>query len=166
MDSGGTSTILCSCDNRRLALRSLVICYAPGDEAPVGRLAEYLRANLSVEITFDTGLPLTDAVERAVSAPFALVLFSTASVPQVWTRSEWERAFLQASGDMGCNLAFGLLDACRFPEVLRRERFFDFTADFIGASRLVKQWLLRPEAAPQVVSGLPRCSWENSWERR
>ncbi len=136
-----------------MALRSLIICHAPADAALAGELANFLSANVSVEISFDTQMPLLGAVERAISAPFALALFSPASVPETWKRAEWEPGFLRAPEEFGSHLAFALLADCKFPEILRRERFFDFTAGFLEPARLMKQWLFRPTDLPRRIFG-------------
>lgn len=133
--------------------RSLIICHAAADQSLAQQLADFLTTNLRVEISFDTELPLTAAVERGISAPFALALFSPHSVPETWKRAEWEPAFMTAPDQLGSHLAFGLLADCKFPEVLRRERFFDFTAGFLEPARLVKQWLMRPFDLPRRVFG-------------
>jgi len=136
-----------------LPLRTLVICHAPVDAAPARQLAEFLVTNLALEISFDTSLPLLDAVERAISAPFALVLFSPASVPATWVRSAWEPVFLKAPDEFGAHLGFALLADCKFPELLRRERFFDFTKSFLEPARLVKQWMMHPGQVPRRIFG-------------
>lgn len=136
-----------------MPLRTLVICHAPVDAAPARQLAEFLATNLAVEISFDTSLPLLDAVERAISAPFALVLFSPASVPATWVRSAWEPVFLKAPEEFGAHLGFALLADCKFPELLRRERFFDFTRSFLEPARLVKQWMMHPGQVPRRIFG-------------
>ncbi|MCU1330934.1 MAG: hypothetical protein JWN34_6304 [Bryobacterales bacterium] len=140
-------------DNAQLALRSLVICHAPADETPVRELATFLTTNLSLEVSYDTEMPLTGAVERGLSAPFALAVFSPDSVPAGWKRSDWEGAFLQAPEQFESHLGFALLRDCKFPEILRRERFFDFTENPLEAARLVKQWLMRPTDIPRRIFG-------------
>ena len=117
------------------------------------QLADFLTTNLSVEISFDTQLPLVGAVERAISAPFALALFSPASVPETWKRAEWESVFMKAPEEFGSHLGFALLADCKFPEILRRERFFDFTTGFLEPVRLVKQWMFRPTDLPRRIFG-------------
>lgn len=140
-------------DNAQLPLRSLVICHAPADAEPVRDLASFLTANLSVEVSFDTGLPLVGAVERALGAAFALAVFTPESMPAAWRRDDWEHPFLHAPEEFDSNLGFALLRDCRFPEVLRRERFFDFTVNTLEAARLVKQWLMRPKLPPRRIVG-------------
>ncbi len=136
-----------------MSLLSFVICHAPADAALVAQLAEYLTANLSVEVSFDTEPPLVQAVERAISAPFALAVFSPAAIPEVWKRPEWEPVFLKDPEEFGSHLGFFLAADCKFPEILRRERFFDATAGFLEAARLVRQWMLHPYQLPRRIFG-------------
>jgi hypothetical protein len=129
---------------------SLVLCYATDDEVRARQLGEYLEANLPYEVScgecvvgpiFD----LVDAAERGLSGEAALVLLSPHSVPQTWSRDKWEPVFFQKPAELGSLLGFVLLEACSFPELLKRQRFFDATQDFQAEARRIRRWLLRPE---------------------
>jgi hypothetical protein len=124
---------------------SVVICYARADEAVARELAEYIRVNLPFEVSCDEGVigpgfDLLEATERALSAEVALVLLSPASVPKVWDRKTWEPVFIDTPKKFQTLLGFVLVSECRFPALLRREKFFE--AD--TAAREIKRWLLRP----------------------
>lgn len=128
---------------------SLVLCYAPEDEALARQLGGYLETNLPYEVSYGEcvvgpGLDLVDAAERALSAEAALVLLSPHSVPKVWNRQKWEPVFFQTPAELGTQLGFVLLQECRFPELIRRHRFFEATCDLQGAVRTIRRWLLRP----------------------
>ena len=141
---------------------SLVLCYAPEDDALARRLGEYLAANLACNIVYGEcvvrpGFDLVDAAERAISAELALVLLSPHSVPKPWQREKWTPVFLEQPEQFDCLLGCVLLEECRFPDLLRRQRFFDATSDFQGAVRRIRRWilhpdqLLRPDAATDVI---------------
>src|ERR1017187_9519468 len=126
-------------------MRSVVICYAPADEAVARELAEYIRVNLLFDVSCDEGVigadcDLLEATERALSAEVALVLLSPASVPKVWARKLWEPVFFDKPKEFQTLLGFVLVSECRFPELLRREEFFHAAT----AAREIKRWLLRP----------------------
>ncbi len=125
-------------------MESVVICYAPADEAVARSLAEYIRINLPFDVSCDEGvigpgLDLLEATERALSAEVALVLLSPASVPKTWDRKTWEPLFFDKPKEFQTLLGFVLVAECKFPQLLRRERFFD-----AASPREIKRWLLRP----------------------
>jgi hypothetical protein len=97
---------------------------------------------------------LVDATERALSGEVALVLLSPHSVPQTWSRDKWEPVFCHKPAELGSLLGFVLLGACKFPELLKRQPFFDATGDFEAEARRIRRWLLRPEALPRADSAL------------
>jgi len=137
-------------------MTSIVLCYAPGDEGFAHHLAGFLEFNLPVAVSRNDAivgpdLHLIEATERALSADVALVLLSPFSVPRVWERRTWEPAFFLRPRELQTQLAFVLMSECRFPPLLRRQRFFDASADSLGAAREIKSWLLRPDrtAAPR-----------------
>src|SRR6267378_173043 len=114
---------------RVCAMASIVLCYAPEDEVRARQLGEYLEVNLAYEVScgecvvgpiFD----LVDATERGLSGEVALVLLSPHSVPKTWRRDRWEPVFFHKPAELGSLLGFVLLEACQFPELLKRQRFF------------------------------------------
>ncbi len=128
---------------------SLILCYAPGDEAFARRLAGFLEINLPLAVSRSESLvgpelDLVEAAERALSAEVALVLLSPRSVPRVWDLQTWKPVFLEKPKQFQTQLGFVLVDDCKFPQLLRRERFFDASNDELRALREIKRWLLRP----------------------
>ncbi len=131
-------------------MQSLVLCYAPEDEAFARRVGSYLAANLPLTVSYDEGrlrpdFDLIDSVEIALSAEIAVVLLSAASMPRAWERSRWNPVFFTQPEEFGTLLAYVQLGDCKFPELFRRERFFDGRENLVSALRLMKRWLLRPE---------------------
>lgn len=131
-------------------MRSLVLCYAPEDEVAARRIGTYLEASLPLRVSYHEGrlapdFDLIAAVEIALSAEIAVVLLSPASVPRVWDRKQWEPVFFTQREEFGTLLGFVQLGDCKFPELFRRERFFDGRAGLLSAMRLMNRWLLRPE---------------------
>lgn len=128
---------------------SVILCYASEDEQFARNLAAFLEQNLAIVISCSEavvrpGLDLIDATERALSAEAALVLLSPRSVPKVWDRKRWEPVLVDKPREFQTHLGFVLLENCRFPEILRRGRFFDASSDSLAAAREIKRWLLRP----------------------
>jgi len=139
---------------------SLILCYAAEDEADARELARFLEANLPYDVSLDEcrlrpDFDLIEAAERALSADAGRVLLSPASVPKIWKRERWEPVFFKKAADLNTPLAFALLRECRFPELLRRRRFFDLSRDFRQGSREVKQWLLRAEGTAARTADFP-----------
>jgi len=136
---------------------SLVLCYAAEDEEAARRLGEFLEANIRLDVSYGEGVVRPDfdilaAVERGLSAEAALVLLSPDSAPKTWRREEWEPVFFEAPAELGARLGFVLLRECRFPELLKRQHYFDLTKDFVAGARQVKQWLLHPHEGRAAVA--------------
>jgi hypothetical protein len=128
----------------------LVFCYAAEDEKSARRLGAFLESNLSYDISYDecvvrSGFDLVDAAERALSAEAALVLLSPDSAPRPWRREKWEPVFFVRPAEFRTRLGFVLLRECGFPELLRRQHFFDISRDFTEGARRITRWLLRPD---------------------
>jgi hypothetical protein len=139
---------------------SVILCSAPEDEAPARRLAGFIETNLPFSVALEEGVAgqavdLMEATERALSAEAALVLLSPFSVPRVWNRRVWESVFFEKPKELQTHLGFVLLAGCRFPELLRRQRFFDASSDALEAARAIKRWLLRPLHSVPAVSVRP-----------
>jgi hypothetical protein len=139
---------------------ALVLCYAAEDESAARELARFLEANLPYLISLGEcrvrpGFDLVDAAERALSADAALVLLSPASVPKTWKREKWEPVFFAKPEELETPLGFALLRDCKFPELLRRRRFFDLSRDFRQGSREVKHWLMRAEGVAARTDAFP-----------
>ena len=135
-------------------MSSLVLCYAESDSGAAGALAEFLGANLPVEISRDEcvvspGFDLIDAAERALSAETALILLSPDSAPKTWLRTRWEPVLFGQRAEFGTRLGFVLVRDCKFPELFRRQPFFDLSRDILRASREIKRWLLHPDYRPE-----------------
>lgn len=128
---------------------SIILCHHPRDEAFAHRLAAFLEMNLPMAVSCSEGivtpdLDLVEATERALSAEAALILLSPDSVPKTWHRATWEPVFFEKPKQFQTLLGFVLVSDCRFPPLLRRERFFDASNDPLPAMREIKRWLLRP----------------------
>ncbi len=149
-------------------VNTLILCYAPEDAVLALTLADYLEINLPLtvsrhEAVVGPELDLLAAAERALSAEAALVFLSPASVPQVWDRKKWEPVFFAAPKELESRLGIIFAAPCKFPELLRREAFFDATGDPLTAARAVRTWLLHPD---HPVRPLPSTSPEVEALRR
>lgn len=129
---------------------ALIFCYSPEDAEVVRTLGDYLARNVDYDVCYEEGavgegFDLVNAAERGLSAEAALVLLSPRSVPKTWNRDRWEPVFLRGPAEFGTLLGFVLLETCKFPELLRRHRFFDASEDLVKEARRIRRWLLRPE---------------------
>jgi hypothetical protein len=130
-------------------MKSVSLCHAAADRPFARELAAYIERNLPLSVSCDDALvgpdlDILDATERALSAEVALVLLSPASMPKQPDRDRWMNVFLEQPKELMTPLGFVLVSDCRFPQLLRRERFFDASSDRLAALREVKRWLLRP----------------------
>ena len=128
---------------------SLILCSSKEDERFAGTLAAFLEVNLPAKVSCSEavvapGVDLMQAAERALSGDIALVLLSPSSVPAVWNRAVWEPLLLEKPKELATRVGFVLVAECRFPALLRRENFFDASADALGAVRAIKRWVLQP----------------------
>ncbi len=135
-------------------MSALVLCYAPPDESAARQLGDFLSANLPVDISYDEcvispELDLIQAVERALSAEYALLLLSPDVGPFPPDRAKWEPVLLEQPAELETRLGFVLLRDCRFPQLLRRHYFFDLSAGFVEGARRIRHWMLHPD------SGIP-----------
>lgn len=132
---------------------SLIVTHAPADEVFARGLAEFVESNLPIQVSCTESvvgpeLDPIEATERALSAEAALVLLSSHSVPKVWSWPAWEPVFIEKPKEFQTHLAFVQLADCAFPDLLRRQRFFDAARDTLAAMREIKRWLLRPMQKP------------------
>src|SRR5581483_4452059 len=128
-------------------MQSLVICSSALDGPMAGKIRCYLEANCRSFAVDDhaivpSGNELFETLERALSADVVLLLLSPDSVPAVWSRQEWEPVLLERPRELGTALAFLLGRPCRFPEILRKQRFFDLSGDWRTGIRKLRHWLL------------------------
>lgn len=135
---------------------SAVFCYARPDAGVARELGAYLELNCAVEAYFEEGLvkpgfDLVAAAERGVAADVAIVLLSSHSVPREWIRERWEPVFEPHN-----RIACVLLGECKFPQLLRRRTFFDYSRDAIAARRGLKRWILGRDRAQGSTVELPR----------
>lgn len=118
-------------------------CYAAADRAFAAELADFLERGADVRVFLEDGEmePGGDLVAKAREARMAdivVVVLSPDSVPAKWVRADWEEAFLSGPANEGVRIAFLQRGGCRFPEILRREAFFQ-------DGRGVKRWIRNGE---------------------
>ncbi len=128
-------------------MRSVVFCYAAPDLDLAREIGAYLEMNLPVACSYEEGLigprrDLLDAVGRGLSAELAFVLLSPESIPRKWVRTVWEPVLMDQPRELGSQLVFGLARACKFPDLLRRQSFCDFTQNRLEALRAAKRLVL------------------------
>jgi len=97
------------------------------------------------------GADLLDSVETGLAFDYVLVLLSPDSTEPVWSRKRWESILFEQAKQLRTRIAFVLLSECKFPAVLRKEKFFDLWSDFTNGRRAVKRWLLA-ELTPRPQS--------------
>ena len=128
-------------------MQSLVLCLSAADADLAGEIRRYLTVNcpsLSVQDDAVVHSPddLLETLEGALSADLVLLLLSPDAIPAAWPRSQWEPVLIAQPRELGTMLAFLLARPCRFPEVLRKQKFFDLSVDRRGGLRKLKRWLL------------------------
>jgi hypothetical protein len=129
-------------------MRTVVFCHAPLDAEFVREIGKYLEANLAINCCYDEGVvhhpaEFLEVVGRALSAELTVALLSPESIPQQWRREAWEPALLEQPKQLGNLLVFALARECRFPALLRREAFCDFTGDQTSGLRSLKRLIFR-----------------------
>jgi hypothetical protein len=135
-------------------MRSTAICYSPVDAGAATELRCYLETNCPVAIedgVMQMDADLLDSVETGLAFDYVLVLLSPDSTEPVWPRKRWESILFEQAKQLRTRIAFVLLSECKFPAVLRKEKFFDLSSDFTNGRRALKRWLLaeltpRPES--------------------
>jgi hypothetical protein len=122
---------------------SLLLAHAAADHPYARKLAAFVEAGCDVRCDPGEGLlrsdqHLVDLAEQS-SGPLVLLL-SKDSWPQRLPRERWDPLLLESP------LACVLLNACPFPELLRRRSFFHAQSD--NAERGLKRWLWRQLREP------------------
>jgi hypothetical protein len=139
-------------------MKSVSICHAPEDRERASEVARFLGVNFSFEVSLDDAEIAPDrdilaATDRALSASIAIVMLSPASVPAPLARAGWETAFIKAPAEYETPIAFVLLAECPFPDLLRRQRFFDLSSDWLGGIRMLKRWVMSLERQTPAPPG-------------
>jgi len=93
---------------------------------------------------------LLTKAEDALSADVVILLLSDASVPERWLRDRWESVLVEQARSMRTGIVTVLVRECGFPQLLRRERFFDLTQGQTKGLRLLKRWFWRPNTNESV----------------
>ncbi len=101
---------------------------------------------------------LLSKVEEWTTGKCVLALLSPRSAPERWDRPEWQRILVDEPRESGTRIGFVLAGGCKFPELLRRETFFDLTGNRLHGFRAIKRWLLGLETAREPLSGPGRPS--------
>jgi hypothetical protein len=133
-------------------MRSVVFCHAAQDAGLARELGSYLAANLAVECCYDEGLiharsDLLDIVGRALSAQLVVLLLSPEAVPSRWVNDTWQPVLLEQPREFGSQLILALARDCKFPALLRRQPFCDFTGDRLSGLRRLKRLIFRRSEA-------------------
>jgi hypothetical protein len=138
-------------------MRSTAICYSPADSGTATELRAYLETNCPVAIedgVVQMGSDILDAIETGLSFDYVLVLLSQDSTLAEWHRDRWQPILIEQAKQLRTRILYVLLNECKFPDVLRRERFFDLSHDYAGGRRALKRWmlteLLPAPAAPKL----------------
>jgi hypothetical protein len=129
-------------------MRSVVFCHAAPDAELAREIGSYLAANLAVECCYDEGLirsgsELLDVVGRAMSAELVVVLLSPEAVPSRWVNDTWQPVLLEQPREFDSHLILALARECKFPALLRRQPFCDFTGDRLSGLRRLKRLIFR-----------------------
>jgi len=137
-----------------------VICNAAGDARFASELASFLELNCPTKVfAQETRIgpehDLIDAAEHALSADYLLLLLSPNSVPAAWPRPKWEAVLIDQARQFGTQIAYVLLTPCKFPEVLRRNSFFNLSEHRLAGQRALKRWLLQQAPSLSCAIKLP-----------
>ena len=149
-------------------MQSLVICSAAADQTIACKIRHSLEVNcpsiaLQENALISSPSELLETVDLALSAEIVLLLLSPDVIPTTWSRQQWEPVLMQQPRELHTALAFVLVRPCRFPEIFRKQRFFDVSTDLaIGLGKL-RRWLIeqnplkqeRIELLPPLPHGAP-----------
>lgn len=110
---------------------SAILCHAAADAGSAHEISRVLELNCALAIIEEEGLikpgcDLLDTAERALSADYLLLLLSPDSAPERWLRPKWEPILVDGAREFGTQIAYILLRPCKFPDVFRRNAFFDY----------------------------------------
>ena len=130
-----------------LPLQSLVICSSAADEEIGATIRRYLEANCPfLGVQDDVIVPspeeLLETVDRALSSDLTLLLLSPEANPGLLARVQWEPVLLEQPRELGSTLAFALARPCRFPQLLRKQKFFDLSTEAYSGLRSLRRWLI------------------------
>ncbi len=144
-------------------MQSLTLCYTAADADFAHELAIFIELNCAATVfdkegAIEPGADLIDAAERALSSDYVLLLLSPDSVPAAWLRERWEPVLVDEARKFGTQVAYILLRACKFPEVLRRNAFFDLSEHRLAGQRALKRWLLQRNPFFETAIELPERS--------
>lgn len=125
--------------------KTATFCYASQDGAIADDLARYLELNTPLTASWD-GLiqgdgDLLDAVEWGLSTDLVLILLSPDSIPMAWVRERWTPILLDRPREFDTPIGFVLLRDCKFPELLRKQKFFDLSRDRRAGQRALRRWI-------------------------
>ena len=128
-------------------MQSLLLCFSAADADLACEIRRHLTTNCpSLNVQEDAAVHspdrLLDTLERALSADLVLLLLSPDVLPALKQKSEWEPVLIGQPRELGTTLAFLLARPCHFPDILRKQKFFDLSADRLGGLRKLKRWLL------------------------
>jgi hypothetical protein len=107
--------------------------------------ANCLSIALQDEAVVSSATEVLKTVDGALSADIVLLLLSPDAIPSLWSRQQWEPVLLEQPRELGTALAFVLVRPCRFPEILRKRKFFDLTGDTRDGLRKLRRWLLQQD---------------------
>jgi len=141
-------------------MRSAILCYAAADADFARELAGFLELNCAAtrfdkETLIPPGCDLIDAAERALAADCLLILLSPDSWSGTWLRARWEPILVDEARKFETQIAYVLLRPCKFPDMFRRNAFFDLSEDRLAGQRILKRWLLRQNPFFQSATELP-----------
>jgi len=122
-------------------------CYAPSERDLVRDLAAFLERGCGVEVLLEegeieSGEDLISKVAEGLSADVVLVLLSPDSVPARWVLERWKSVFWEQPAALGTSLASLLCRDAKFPDLLRRNHFYDLRHNHLSAFRAIKRWLM------------------------
>ena len=138
---------------------TVFLCHASQDRQAVRDLALFLDQGAHLELCLEEGEigpeeSLISKVADALQAEVMLVILSPDSAPR-WVLEEWRSALRDGPKEARVDVAVVLHRNCQFPQLLRRENFFDLTENRLDGFRALKQWLLRRRAPPQELFFVP-----------
>ena len=139
-------------------------CYSIADRQLAYELAAFLERGSGAEVLLEEGEieaggDLVSKVEEGLAADVVLVLLSPDSVPSRWILERWKPVFRDQAAELGTELATLLCRDSRFPDLLRRQNFFDLRQNQLAGFRKIKRWLMSltppPQKAPFTPARLP-----------
>ena len=139
-------------------------CYSSQDKPFASELASFLERGANVRVFLEdgeigAGETLVSKAADGLQAEVILLILSPDSCPRLLKRPEWEPAMRDEPKKAGVKVGTILAGNCAFPEVLRREAFFDVTLDRLAGLRKIKCWLLGLQTRSELdfESARPAC---------